>query len=275
MKKDKSKIVIFSHSTEYLFKTLNSTVNLAHMINGKITLFLVKKPSHVVREESQLSAIRALSHEYIETDKKVRDIINRYSKEYEVPISYSCSVGNIKNEIKKYIQDNHPDIVVLEKRKSTILDFLGDTTIDYVLQHHQGPIFIANKDITLEQRNLSMAFLKTGGSMRPAQLAENLLMYTQNPIKLFTIAKNGDGLDSCNEFNGKKTIDFVFEKRNDSFKNLSNYLSINNINLLCINRTKGNFNKNNKHSSDVLSIRNLISHLNVPMLLTGQGNYKS
>ncbi|MBQ4913207.1 universal stress protein [Maribacter sp. MMG018] len=275
MKKDKNRIVIFSHSTKYLEKTLKSTVNLANMINGEIVLFLVKKPSDVVREESQLSAIRALSHEYIATDKKIRDILNGYSKTFGVPISYSCSVGNIKNETKKYIQDNSPDVVVLEKRKSAMLDFLGNNTIDYVLQHHQGPIFIVSNDITLEQKNLSMAFLKTDGRIKPVPFAENLLMYTQKPIKSFTITKNCDGLGSYNEFNGKKTIDFVFEKRDDSFKNLSNYLTINNINLLCVNRTNDNFNKKNKHSPDMLNVKDIIANLNVPMLFTGEHNYTS
>lgn len=275
MKKDKYKIVIFSHSTKYLDKTLKSTVNLANIVNGEITLFLIKKPFDVVREESQLSAIRALSHEYIETDKKIRDIIHEYSKDFGVPISYSCSVGNIKNETKKYIKDNCPDFVVLEKRKSTMFDFLEDNAMNCVLQHHRGSIFIANNDITLESKKLSMAFLNTGEKIKDVQFADSLLTHTQEPIKMFTITKNCDELDSHNVFKGTKTIDFVFEKRDDSFKNLSNYLSINNVNLLCVNRTKDNFNKKNKHSTEMLNVKDIIANLNVPMLFTGEHNYTS
>lgn len=273
MRKDKYKIAIFSHSTEHLDKTIKSAISLANIINGEIALFLIMNPTKVVREESQLSAIRSLSHKYIETDKTIRSIINDSLPDFGKSISYSFCVGNVKNEIKKYLKDNRPDVIVLKKRKLSMFDFLGDNTMNYVLQHHLGPIFIANNNIVLEEENISMALLNNGGGIRHVSFADNLLMHTQKTIKSFTMVPDSDKYRPYNEYNGKKIVDFVFEKRDDSFKNLSNYLSINNINLLCVNRPKDDSVNRRKHSQYNSNIKNLIANLNVPILLTGEHNF--
>jgi len=65
----------------------------------------------------------------------------------------------------------------------------------------------------------------------------------------------------------KKTIEYVFEYNDNTIKNLSNYLSKNNINLLCIDRgEKNDVNKKNLIKSD---IDDVIKNLNVSILITG------
>jgi 4-hydroxy-3-methylbut-2-en-1-yl diphosphate synthase IspG/GcpE len=113
MKKNKYKIVVFSDLKDSLNSILESTLSLSKMINGDITLFHVKKASEVVNMENQLSAIRTINGDYLEMENRIKSIVDAFSKDYSMPIKYSFSIGNLKNEIAQYINEEKPDIIVL------------------------------------------------------------------------------------------------------------------------------------------------------------------
>jgi hypothetical protein len=269
MKKNKYKIVVFSNLKGPLNNTLKSTVGLANIINGDIELFHVKKPSEVVKTESQLSAIRTINRESITIDKKIKSIISSFSKDFGVNISYSFTIGNLKNEIGSYISEQKPDIIVLQRKKTKLLDFLGDNLTQFVLDRHPGAIFIVDEKKVLESnKELSLAFLDDGEGTPNIEFMDSLLLSTEKPLKSFKIVKNPSKLKTSKEFRGKKTIEFVFEQRDDSIKNLSNYLSINNVNLLCVGRTKNNPTKKSDSSSINSNIKAIVGNLQIPLLLT-------
>ncbi len=274
MKKNKYKIVVFSDLKGPLNNTIKSTVGLAKIINGDIELFHVRRPSEVVKTENQLSAIRTINREYITIDKKIQSITNSFSKDFGVNISYSFAIGNLKNEIGTYIREQQPDIIVLQRKKTKLLDFLGDNIAQFVLRQHSGTIFIVDEKKVLEpNKELSLALLDDGEQTPNIEFVDNLLLHTKKPLKSFKIVENPSGLKTSKEFRGKKTIEFVFEKRDDSIKNLSNYLTINNINLLCIARSKSNPNKKSENPSINSNIKAIVDNLNVPLLLTGVPKY--
>lgn len=269
MKKNKYKIVVFSDLKESLNNTLKSTIGLANMINGEIELFHVKKPSEVVKTESQLSAIRTINRESIAIDRKIQSIAESFAEDFGVKISCSFAIGNLKNEIDAYIREKKPDIIVLQRKKTRVLDFLGDNITQFVHQRHPGAIFIVDDKTILEpKKELSLALLDDGEGAANIELMDNLLTHTQKPLKSFKIVKNPSNLTPSKEYRGKKTIEFVFEERDDSIKNLSNYLIINNINLLCVGRTKKNPAKKSNNSSINSDINAIVGNLKVPLLLT-------
>ncbi len=270
MKKNKYKIVVFSDLKVPLINTLKSTVSLANILNGDIELFHVKKPSEVVKTESQLSAIRTINRESIKIDKKIKSIISSFSKDFGVNISYSFTIGNLKNEIGSYLSEQKPDIIVLQRKKTKLLDFLGDNIIQFVLDRHPGAIFIVDEKKVLESnKELSLALLDDGERTPNIEFMDHLLLHTQKPVISFKIVKNTSNLKTSKEFRGNKAIEFVFEQRDDSIQNLSNYLSINNINLLCMGRSKGNLTKKSSNPSINSNIKAIVDNLNVPLLLTG------
>jgi len=77
MKKNKNnyKILVLSDLKSTSNTTLKSTISLAKMIGGDIEFFHAKKPTDVVKNENQLSAMRAINANYNETDKKIRDLV--------------------------------------------------------------------------------------------------------------------------------------------------------------------------------------------------------
>ena len=274
MKINKYKIVVFSDLKGPLNNTLKSTFGLSKIINGDIALFHVRKPSEVVKTESQLSAIRTINREHITIDKKIQSITNSFSKEFGVNISHSFAIGNLKNEIGKYIREQQPDIIVLQRKKTKLMDFLGDNIAQFVMHQHPGSIFIVDEKKVLEpNKELSLALLDDGEQIPNIEFVDDLLLHTQKPLKSFKIVKNPSGRKTSKEFRGKKIIEFVFEKRDDSIKNLSNYLTINNIDLLCIGRSKSNPNKKSENPSINSNIKAIVGNLSVPLLLMEAPKY--
>jgi len=274
MKNKKYKIVIFSDLRQSLGNTLQSTLSLAKTLNGEITIFHVKKALDIVNRENQLSAIRSLNSEYIGMDNNINKIVTTFSKDFGVPLTYSCAIGNIKNELANYIQNEKPDFVVLGKKKSNLFNILGDNIIPFVLKKYYGPVFLADEHNVLEiDKDLSLGILNNEEEMAVTELTENLLSYSHKPLKSFTILKNSNAVTKTSESKSEKEVAFVFEGNDNSIKNLSNYVSINNINLLCINRFSANKDKSNKSLSMPTNIGEIIEKLNVPLILMGRTNY--
>ncbi|MBT8302453.1 MAG: universal stress protein, partial [Maribacter sp.] len=215
------------------------------------------------------SAIRTINRESNAIDKKIQSIAKSFSDDFGVKISYSFAIGNLKNEIDAYIREQKPDIIVLQRKKTKVLDFLGDNITQFVHRRHRGAIFIVDdKNIFEPNKELSLALLDNGEGIADIEFMDSLLSHTQKPLKSFKIVKNPSGLKASNEFRGKKTIEFVFEERDDSIKNLSKYLMINNINLLCVGRTKNNPAKKSDNSSINSDINAIVGNLEVPLLLS-------
>ncbi|MGB2758829.1 universal stress protein [Maribacter stanieri] len=270
----KYKIVVFSDLKKSLGNTLKSTLSLAKMLNGEIAIFHVKKATEVVTEDSHLSAIRSLNSEYRDMDNDINSIVTTYSKDFGVPLTYSCTIGNLKNEIANYIEKEKPDFIVLGKRKSKVFNILGDNLIPFVLKKHNGPVFLSDENQVLNiDKDLSLGVLSGDEETSIASLTENLLLHSQKPLKSFRILKNADTSDKTKVSKERKEIEFVFDSNDNSIKNISNYVAINNINLLCINRSQNKGDSKNKSLSMPTKINDIINNLNVPLILMGQTNY--
>ncbi|MEH6514103.1 universal stress protein [Maribacter arcticus] len=272
MKKYNYKIVVFTDLKESLSNTLKSTLSLAKMINGEIRLFHVKKASDVVNKENQLSAIRSINGEYLEMEKRIKSIVDAFSKDFGMPIKYSFTIGNLKNEIAHYINEEKPDIIVLGKKKTKLFNLVGDNLIQFVLDQYDGPIFLTDENNILELNNeLNLGVLNGDEKSSITGFVKDLLLHSQKPLTSFKISKipNIPNIPKINQESKKRSeIEFVFEENNNSIQNLSNYLSINQISLLCLNRT----NKKRKKDSITSNISDVIDTLNVPLILMGPSN---
>ncbi len=127
MIKNNYKILVLSDLKSSSKSTINSAVSLAKMIGGTVDLFHVKTPSEVVLRENQLSAIRSINEQHHKIRNKINELITPITEENEIPINYKFEIGNVKNEIGKYIKETQPDIIVLGKRKPKQLNFIGDS----------------------------------------------------------------------------------------------------------------------------------------------------
>lgn len=254
----KQKFLILSDLNASTSKTIKSSISLAKIVGAEIDFFYVKKPTEVVEKESQLSAMRTINKEYFEIDKKIKNLINPISKEYDIKINYSFSIGNIKNEIEKYIDNNKPDVIVLGKRKSKIINFMGDYITPFILKKHKGIIVIADDKNTLEpNKELSLGFFnntKTNNAF-----TNKIIDFSNKNLRSYKIAENSNSEKKEAFLNNKKIVEYVFEKGDDAIKNISNYLSKSNVNLLFVDRKKEDIKPN---------IKDVINTINCTLILT-------
>lgn len=267
MKSKKYKILVLSDLKDQTASTLKNAISLAKMIDGEIKLFHVKKPIDILEKDNQLSAIRTINGEYSVTNKKIQNLIKSITEEYDSEINFSFSFGNIKNEIDKHIDEYKPDIIVLGKRKKKPLSFVGDNITQFVLKKYKGVVMIAASDSTLEpDGEISLGVLNDIKQSFNIDFVNDLIGKSEAPLRSFKIVRNSNTPKVTPVPIDKKTIEYVFEKTDNTMKNLSNYVSKNNINLLCINRVKKNAeNEENIANSD---INDVISQLDVSLLVS-------
>lgn len=265
----KYKIVVLSDLNKASNTTIKSAVSLGQMINGDIEVFSVKKPTDIVDQENQLSAMRTINTQYTKTEKKMQNLVNPIATNYGIDIKYSFAFGNTKSEIKNFIEERQPDIIVLGKRKSTPIKFIGDGITQYVFNTFKGEIMIAAGKNALEPNSeISLGMLNTLEPTVDLKFAEDLMTHTQKPLKSFKIVKNSRESETMPKPANKNMVEYVFEHNDDSMKSLSRYLSKNKVDLLYLNRMKKNADtKMNLMKSD---IKSLVDNLNITLLVTAE-----
>ncbi|AXT18740.1 universal stress protein [Flavobacteriaceae bacterium AU392] len=267
MKNNRYKILILSDLKEQTENVLKSAVSLAKTIGGDISFFHVKKPTDIVENDNQLSAMRTINNEYNVTDKKIQNLLNPVSEEYGSDIRPAFTFGNVKEEINKYIEQQQPDIIVLGKRRKKSLSFAGDNVTQFILKKHKGVVMIVGNKGTLEpNKEISLGVLNDIEQSFNIDFVDDLISKSEAPLKSFKIVRNSDIPKATPVPIDKKTVEYVFEKTDNTMKNLSNYLLKNNVNLLCINRVKKNAeNEENIANSD---INDVISQLDISLLVS-------
>ncbi|KGL62524.1 universal stress protein [Polaribacter sp. Hel1_85] len=258
---NKHKILVLADLNEFTSNTIKSSVSLAKIVDADINFFYVKKPTEVVKKESQLSAMRTINKEYLSIDKKIKNIINPISNNYNVTINHTFAIGNLKNEIDKFIDEKKPDIIVLGKRKTKILNFIGDNITQFILKKHKGTIVISDENNPLEpNKDLSLGVFNYTKSKNI--FSENIINSTEKPLTSFTISGSSSNLKEETPLKDTKIVEYVFEKGDNVLKNISNYLSKSDVNLLFVNR------ENNDSTSLKPNIKNVINNINCSLILT-------
>lgn len=267
MKKNTYKIVVLTDLKNSSLDTIKSTVSLAKMINGEVHVFHVKKSIDLVKKESQLSAIRSINENYKATENKLKAIKKLISDEYNFSIDYSFQIGKINEEMEVYLNQMNPDIIVLGKKKKNILRLIGDNVTEFVLKKHQGAILITDENNSIQtNKELSIGLLNTLSEQVNLKFADELIEFTKSPLKSFHITDVNTTPTSAVKENDFKTINYVFEKSDDSIKTLSKYLSKYDINLLCVDRIR---NSEQKKKITTSNFKELIQELPVNLLITG------
>lgn len=263
----KHKIVVLSNLKDNLNNLLKNAIKLAQTVDGEIVVLNVQKPTEVVNKESQLSAIRSIHSKRNATDKKMQELIDPIAEEFGIVIKHTTIVGNTKNEISNFIENQHPNLVILGKRKPKALGLFGDGITEYVLNNYKGEVFIASSENSLEpNKNIALGTLNDVEPFLNLEFTDHLLKETETPIKSFkfnTNKVNKDGKSSA-----LKTIEYVFDYNNNALDKLPGYLSKNNINLLLINREERETSKRTNLTSS--NINSIINKLNVPLMVMGE-----
>lgn len=269
MERNKHRIALLSYLKEDISKLLKSAVGLAQMINGEIEVFNVTKPTAVVSKENQLSAMRTINREHILTDKRMRDIVSPYIENYRVPITYSSTFGNIRNEIGRYLNENNPDILVLGRSKNTPVNTADDRIINFILNFFKGTVLIISPDKGLEPgKKIGVGTLNCSEAAFTPSFTEDLLCNANNTLKSFNIVETSHVLPLADNFLGHKIITYVFDHNENTIKNLPMYLSKNSIDLLLMERRK----KEREGLSRFVDTYDMVRKADINLLISGNKN---
>ena len=267
MSNNKYKILVLSDLKEGTNSTLKNAVSLSKMIDADIEFFHVKKPTDIVETDSQLSAMRMISKEHIIIEKKIKNLVAPIIKGYNVNIKTSFAFGNLKNEIENSIKAVQPDVIVLGKRKQKKLSFIGDNIAEFVLNVHEDTVMIASDTYGLEPgKELLLGFFNNEKEPLNLKFTNELIAQTEQPLKSFSIVEKSNHTGEKLVSTTNKTVDYVFEKNDNTFKALSGYLIKNKVNLLCVNRGD-NSRKQNVIASEIKEVMNKV---NVSIFLTNE-----
>jgi len=267
MKNNKYKILVLSDLKDSTQNTLKSAVSLTKMLKADLEFFHVKKPTDIVEQDNQLSAMRTIGKEHITTEKRIKKLINSVTKDCDIKINSSFTFGNVKREIENYIDLIQPDIIVLGKKKSKAIKLKSDNVTDFVLKKFSGAILIASEQNSLEpNKELSLGFLNGIEESFELDFAEDLMKHTSKPLKSFKIVKRPFDSNKTKTHTDIKTVDYVFEQNDNSINKLSNYLVKNDINLFCLNR--GNQKTKSKSNIVTSEVNDMMNKLNVSLLFS-------
>ncbi|WP_439153145.1 universal stress protein [Winogradskyella sp.] len=256
------RILVLSDLKSASKSLLNSSVEIAKIINGEIEVFHVKKPTEIVESESQLSAVRTISEQSVKTHKKLKLLTESLSQKHNIKVKYKYAFGNVKQEIKHHIKTTNPDIIVVGKRKQNLLSFVGDDITDFVLQNFNGSVLIAANENAIEyDKDLSLGIFQSIENSSNKELTESFINYSKQPIKTFKISDTSTSEISSQLLGDKKSIEYVFDSNPNAIQTISDYTSKHKINLLCLDRNN-EFLKKSKYTKD------LINRVNVSLLVT-------
>ncbi len=261
------KIAVLSDLGSTSENTLKNAISLAKIVGGNIKVFSVRKANDVVQKENQLSAMRTINSQSVNTVEQLKNLVKSANETNAIEISTSYAFGNVKNEILNFIDTYQPDVVVLGKRKANPFKLFGDNVTQFVFDTFKGAIMIASKESAIDPSSeISMGMLNNQESLTNLKFADDLLARTKKPLKSFKILKNENGIETHNLDENKKTVEYVFEYGDNSIKNLPNYLNKNNIDLLYLDRAK----KQASRSMSLVKsdIKNLIKNLKGNVLVT-------
>ncbi|GLR19408.1 universal stress protein [Portibacter lacus] len=263
MKNKKYKIAVFTDLKKSASETIKSTLKLAKIINGDIEVFNVKSLVEIIKRDNQLTAVRSLKDQHILTRQKLIKLIEPINEESNIDVKFSFAFGNVKKELASFIDQNQPDIIVLGKRRPKLINFIGDSITDFVLQKHPGLIMIADQKNTLKDSNeLTLGLLNSRKESFSSELVENLMEKTEMPLRSFKVLQHEEDLRESNPLNTKKAIEYVFEQNDQAVNSISNYLSRSKVNLLFVKRNDAEKNKSNDNSR----VKKLIAKSDVSIL---------
>lgn len=231
------KIAVLTDLSDNANDTIKSAIELSRLVNGSVDLLYTKSLSDVVTYENQMSAMRAMDEAYGQARLKIRTLIKSVTTPQDQKVSHNIVFGNVKREIKKYLNDNNPDVVVLGKRKSRLVKGLGDGITQYVLKHHKGEVMIAGQNTNLSSETaLNIGAVNATGVQASSGIANDILAKHNGPLRAFNIVKTNVEQTKASE-EKKNMVEYIFEEGTNTMKNVSNYINKYNVNLLWVDKS--------------------------------------
>lgn len=260
MEKEKTnfKILVLTDFSKSSRIALLNAAKFAKLVNGSVSAYHVRSLQALYEEENQVSLARRRRDELVETHAVAEEMLSRIAEDEGVDVHFSMDFGNVKNCVMNKVSTTYPDLLILGKRKSKILNLLGDRLTQFVVENCNTSILISSSHSELHSfSDLSLGFY--GETLEKSDLnIIDHLQETTRPIKYFGIRNQSIEVDTIDEPK-KKDRSFIFSQEGDiAIEALTSYVSRTNTELFCIPK---------KDNSDPQSVMQMVNRIDVPILI--------
>ncbi len=215
---------------------LKNAVQLAKTIKGHIEVFHIKAPTDVVKSDNQLSAMRVIHEDNRNTIAKLQQLVSKTSEHEGVSIGYHMAHGNVKSVLQNHIAKVQPNIIVLGKKKSKLINFLADDIIEFLLDECNANILIVGEDHKFHTyEDISLGVYGNKLADNGLEIINDLKKQTTKPIKFFSV-RGSDENSENQKSSSEEAVSYVFSEGLNAFDGLASYVSKTNTQLFCIEK---------------------------------------
>ncbi len=177
-------ILVISDLKDTTSGILETATYLAKSLQKDIFFLSVSKPTEIVQNDSQLTAIRNINYAHCKTVDKIKQLIKPFVNNYNIKIEFKHTIGNVKNEILENIQSLNPSIIILGKRKPKIININGDKLTNFIFKNYKGIVILADKSAKISTHGTySLAIASNDISASGKAIVESLENYSPKIIK--------------------------------------------------------------------------------------------
>lgn len=228
--------------------TLTNAVQLAKAISGSVEVFFLKTPSDVVTRENQLTVVREDNQDGWDSKSKMERLVMEVGQQENFHISIKNTKGNLKSGLKEYLAEVKPNVLVLEKKRSKLMNLAGNG-VHVLITSGEAHTFHSLEDISLGVFD----DLKDSDF----EIIQDLKRESKEPIRMFSV-KREKGVQK--EVLGN-TISYVFSEGANAMDAVVSYVSRTNTKLFCIPKAQ------KSRLSFQNPIQQVVRKLDVPVLI--------
>jgi nucleotide-binding universal stress UspA family protein len=270
-KKENNLLVLIDFS-EASYVALKYTIAIAKLVKGNISVLHVANPDEIVDTDNVAAAIKAIESETTKIENKLESILEIITAE-DIQATSHYSIGNIINELEYQIEQVHPDLVVVGKKKKKAR-FSGKIS-NYLLNKYTGSLLIVDEDAEFKI-NLKIAFGCNSGMLNShdPHIIFELDKHTETSLILLTVrtpAESTEKIDiptTWQSSDGKdRSIHCESQESSTVVRGLVEHIAEKNIELLCIGRGKPRGFFQNLFFSQGTTMAEVINKVHIPILV--------
>lgn len=260
--------------SEASYVALKYTISLAKLLNGKIHVLYVANLMEVVDTDNPAAAMRAIESDTTKNERKLKSITEIIEAE-GIEATSRYSLGNIIDQFEEQVEQAKPNLVVIGKKMEK--SKLSGKLTCYLMNNYKGSLLIVGEESEFKtDTKISLGCNGDTLTLSNPEMIFSLNKYTEAPITLVEVKDIIDPPSKKNLPDGwellyKKDRDIQFEYQNDStvVNGLVNYISQNNIKLLCIGKGKRKGFLQRLFFNQTTTSSEVVNKVNIPVLVLG------
>jgi nucleotide-binding universal stress UspA family protein len=276
----KQRFLVLMDFSEASYIGLKYAISLSKLLKAEIAVLHVASPSKMMDSYNPSVVARAINADTIKNQRKLNSIKEIIETE-GIEATSHYSIGDKIDKLEEVVKETNPDLVVIGN-KGKKSKFSGKLT-GYLMRKYAGSLLLVGDENEFQPTTkISLGCNGDTLSKSNPEMIFSLNKHTETPITLVEVKDSIDSNPQKDLPNGWKSLyemdkDIQFECQNNSnvVTGLVNYISQNNIKLLCIGRGKQKKLMQRMFSNQNTIAAEVADQVNIPILVMGLNSNSS